>query len=119
MRRGVGRPVIRLCRFLCPVCPPLAQPVIWDDPVTTADWERVLPFSEPGGAEAGARDTASGVRASAQPASCAALRGGLWLGRRHPGVVSNLVRPQRDLVCFGPAVLRALPHPLLQRERGR
>ena len=29
MRRGVSRPVIRLCCFLCPVCPPPAQPVVW------------------------------------------------------------------------------------------
>jgi len=41
MRRGVGRPVIRLCCFLCPVCPPPAQPIIWGHPVTTADREGV------------------------------------------------------------------------------
>jgi len=44
MRRAVVRPVIRLCCFLCPVCPPPAQPVIWGHPVTTADWKGVRPF---------------------------------------------------------------------------
>jgi len=67
----------------------------------------------------GARDTAGGVRASVRPASCAAPRGGLRLGGRHPEVVSHLVRPQRHLVCFGPAALCALPRPLVQRARGR
>jgi len=63
MRRGVSRPVIRLCCFLCPVCPPPAQPVIWGHPVTTADWQGV------GGGRAGHR-----------------RRCALLLGRRHPGV---------------------------------
>jgi len=119
MRRGVGRPVVRLRCCLCPVCPPPVQPDIWGHPVTTADREGVRPFSRPGGAVEGARDTAGGVRESVRPASCAAPRGGLLLGRRHPGVVSHLVRPRRHLVCFGPAAFCALARPLVQRARGR
>ena len=37
MRRGVGRPAIRLCCFLGRVRPHPAQPVIWGHPMTTAD----------------------------------------------------------------------------------
>jgi len=68
---------------------------------------------------AGARNTAGGVHASVRPALCAALRGGLRLGRRRPGLVSHLVRPRRHLVCFGPAALCALPLPLVKHARGR
>jgi len=96
MRRGVSRPVIRLCCFLCPVCPPPAQPVIEGHPVTTADWEGVS------GGRAGHR----------RP--CA-----LRLGRRHPGFVSHLGRTQRHLVCFEPAAsLRPAPPPRPARTRG-
>ena len=80
MRRGVSRPVIRLCCFLCPVCPPSAQPVIWGHPVTTADW-------------AGVRGGRAGHRA-------------LRLGRRHPGFVSTSGAPKTPRVFWarcGPA----------------
>jgi len=96
MRRGVGRPVIRLCCFLCPVCPPPAQLVTWGHPVTTADWQGV------GGGRAGHRNR------------CA-----LRLGRRHPGFMSHLRRPQRHLVCLGPAAgLRPAPPPRPVPTRG-
>ena len=117
MRRGVGQPVTRLCCFLCPVCPPAAQPVIWGHPVTTADREGVRPFSGPGGA-VGARGTPQAVCAR-QSAPLRVLRRAVdcgWGGVTR--VVSHLVRPQRHLVCFGPAALCALPRPLVQRARG-
>jgi len=95
MRRGVGRPVIRMCCVLCPVCPLPAQPVIWGHPVGTADCE-------------GVRGGRAGYR----------RRCALRLERRHPGFVSHLGRPRRHLVCLGLAAPCALPRPIVERARG-
>jgi len=92
MRRGVSRPVIRLCCFLCPVCPPPAQPVIWGHPVTTVDL-------------AGVRGGRAGHRA-------------LLLGRRHPGFVSISGALEDKSCVSGPLRACALPRPLVQRARG-
>ena len=112
MRRGVGRPVIRLCCFLCPVCPPPAQPVIWGHPVTTADREGVRPFSGPGGA-VGARGTPQAVCAR-QSAPLRVLRravdcgwGGVTRGSCRTSCAledtSCVSGPLRSAPCPGPS----------------